>query len=166
MLDLLASAGVTRRDNPYQTSGGVPQHAASRAADKDNLVRQADWLMTLDADEYLNIHAGHGRLSDLFLMPFPKPGRSPCRGGSLGMPMPIALWTDLLPSNFICAHQNLRRASSRPGHSRYSSATSERSNFWACTGPRGLARQRPRRLSRSMAPGVHFPLSCGVVGGV
>ena len=66
LLDLLADAGVTRRDNPFRKTGGVPQHAAFRAADTDPVVKHADWLLTLDVDEYLNIRAGQGRLSDLF----------------------------------------------------------------------------------------------------
>ncbi|MEO1537199.1 MAG: glycosyltransferase family 2 protein [Pseudomonadota bacterium] len=65
LLSLLSDAGVTHRDNPYRQSGKVPQFAAFRAAEKEPLVRDADWLMTLDVDEYLNIHAGDGTLTDL-----------------------------------------------------------------------------------------------------
>ncbi len=65
LLDALADAGVTRRDNPYRETGKVPQYAAFRAAEDEPLVQDADWLITLDVDEYLNIHAGEGRLTDL-----------------------------------------------------------------------------------------------------
>ena len=65
LLDLLAEAGVTRRDNPYRETGQDPQHAAFRAAENEAAVSDADWLMTLDVDEYIDIHAGEGRLSDL-----------------------------------------------------------------------------------------------------
>ncbi|NNE89328.1 MAG: glycosyltransferase family 2 protein, partial [Silicimonas sp.] len=58
--------GVTHRDNPYRTTGQVPQYAAFRAAEREEAVTSADWLLTLDVDEYINIHAGNGRLSDLF----------------------------------------------------------------------------------------------------
>ncbi len=65
LLDALAEAGVTRRDNPYRKTGKVPQYAAFRAAEDEPLVQDADWLLTLDVDEYLNIHAGDGGLTDL-----------------------------------------------------------------------------------------------------
>ncbi|AZQ68786.1 glycosyltransferase family 2 protein [Silicimonas algicola] len=66
LLDALSEAGVTRRDNPFRETGGVPQHAAFRAAEDEAAVTSSDWLMTLDVDEYVNIHAGEGRLADLF----------------------------------------------------------------------------------------------------
>lgn len=65
LLDLLGDAGVLRRDNPFRETGRVPQYAAFRAAECEAVVRDADWLLTLDVDEYLNIHAGEGRISDL-----------------------------------------------------------------------------------------------------
>ncbi|MEM7631038.1 MAG: glycosyltransferase family 2 protein [Pseudomonadota bacterium] len=65
LLSCLAEAGVTQRDNPYRTSGQVPQHAAFRAAEAEPVVQNADWLMTLDVDEYLNIHTGDGSLRAL-----------------------------------------------------------------------------------------------------
>lgn len=66
LLDLLADAGVERRDNPFREAWGGPQHSAFRAADRERAVREAGWLLTLDVDEYLNIRAGEGRLADLF----------------------------------------------------------------------------------------------------
>ncbi|NNE89456.1 MAG: glycosyltransferase family 2 protein, partial [Silicimonas sp.] len=66
MLTLLAEAGVTHRDNPYRTTGQVPQYAAFRAAEREEVVTSADWLLTLDVDEYINVHVGDGRLRDLF----------------------------------------------------------------------------------------------------
>ncbi len=65
LLSCLAEAGVTQRDNPFRTTGQVPQYAAFRAAESEPVVQDADWLMTLDVDEYLNIHAGEGTLVDL-----------------------------------------------------------------------------------------------------
>ena len=65
LLDLLGQAGVIRRDNPYLSTGAVPQLAAFRAAEKEPVVQGASWLMTLDVDEYLNIHAGDGSIRDL-----------------------------------------------------------------------------------------------------
>lgn len=65
LLDLLSEAGVTRRDNPYRALGKVPQHGAFRAAESEAAVTEADWLLTLDVDEYINIHVGDGRIADL-----------------------------------------------------------------------------------------------------
>lgn len=65
LLAVLADAGVTHRANPYRDTGQVPQYAAFRAAETEPVVQEADWLMTLDVDEYLNIHAGEGGLPDL-----------------------------------------------------------------------------------------------------
>jgi len=65
LLDLLSDAGVERRDNPYKTTGKVPQHAAFKDAEDEAIVQGADWLLTLDVDEYINIHVGEGHLSDL-----------------------------------------------------------------------------------------------------
>ncbi len=67
LLDALARSGVvTHRKNPFRETGGVPQHAAFRAAEKEKIFQDAGWLLTLDVDEYMNIRAGRGCLSDLF----------------------------------------------------------------------------------------------------
>ncbi len=67
MLDLLQARGlVTHRDNPYRESGLKPQHAALQAAEAEDLVDTADWLICMDVDEFLNIHAGEGRIQDLY----------------------------------------------------------------------------------------------------
>ncbi|TNF23071.1 MAG: glycosyltransferase family 2 protein [Rhodobacteraceae bacterium] len=66
MADRLAElGGVThlRNDGPYD-KGGI-QFSALKLAGKLKAVRQAAWLMTLDIDEYVNIHAGDHRLEDL-----------------------------------------------------------------------------------------------------
>ena len=67
LLDALAAEGVLeRRDNPYRTTGHVPQYAAFRAAESEAAVRGAAWCATMDVDEYINIHVGEGGLTDLF----------------------------------------------------------------------------------------------------
>ncbi len=65
LLDALTDASVHHRVNPYRQSGKVPQYAAFRAAESEPVVSEADWLMTLDVDEYLNIHEGDGTLGAL-----------------------------------------------------------------------------------------------------
>lgn len=66
LLDRLAALGrVThvRNDGPYD-KGGI-QFTALKAAAKHDLVAQADWILPLDIDEFVNIHTGDGTLSAL-----------------------------------------------------------------------------------------------------
>lgn len=68
ILDRLAAMGiVTRLDNPYKPGGTVkPQHAALRDAAKQKVYAEADWIVTIDLDEFIAIHVGDGTLTDLF----------------------------------------------------------------------------------------------------
>ncbi|MBF9044031.1 glycosyltransferase family 92 protein [Rhodobacterales bacterium HKCCE4037] len=66
MLDRLAAMGeVIHHPNPVPR-GGKPQPLALRRADKLAEVRESDWIITLDTDEYLNIKPGDGTLDALF----------------------------------------------------------------------------------------------------
>lgn len=65
MLDRLDAMGELthiRNDGPHE--GGV-QWAAMKRADRHPLVKGADWIMTLDIDEFVNIHTGDHTLSAL-----------------------------------------------------------------------------------------------------
>ena len=65
MLDRLAElGGVThvRHDGPHPEG---PQWAALKAADRHPLVRDADWILFADVDEFVNIHPGDHTLSAL-----------------------------------------------------------------------------------------------------
>jgi hypothetical protein len=65
MLDRLQSLGHLthlRNDGPHE--GGV-QWAALKQADRHPLVRQADWILPLDVDEFVNIHVGDHTLPAL-----------------------------------------------------------------------------------------------------
>ena len=65
MLDRLAAMGwVTHMRNSGPHDEG-PQWAALKSADKHPLVRQADWLLFSDIDEFVNIHVGDRSLSAL-----------------------------------------------------------------------------------------------------
>lgn len=65
MLDRLAALGWLHHiPNPAPHEGGV-QWAALKRADAHPAVRAADWLLALDIDEFVNIHAGDGTLSAL-----------------------------------------------------------------------------------------------------
>lgn len=53
------------RQNPFK-KGGSPQRSALRAARREDIYQNADWLICADCDEFLNIRVGKGRLDDLF----------------------------------------------------------------------------------------------------
>ncbi len=58
MLDRLQAMGwLTHVRNPGPYDEG-PQWAALKQADRHPLVQQADWLITFDIDEFINIHVG------------------------------------------------------------------------------------------------------------
>jgi hypothetical protein len=66
MLDRLQDMGWlthVRNDGPHD-KGGV-QFTALKQADRMEIVKAADWLMTLDIDEFVNIRAGDHTLSAL-----------------------------------------------------------------------------------------------------
>ncbi len=67
LLDLLERKGLVRhRENPFRETGLKPQHAALQDADEDPGVRALDWVICMDVDEFINIHAGEGTLADLY----------------------------------------------------------------------------------------------------
>lgn len=67
MLEILQQKGIVQhRNNPFKNTGLKPQHAAFQAAEKEKIVKNADWLICMDVDEFINIHTGDGRLADLF----------------------------------------------------------------------------------------------------
>ncbi len=69
LLDRLAELGhVIHAPNPKAvfTQLGVWQVAALRYATAFNAFRDADWVMTLDVDEFLELSPGGGTLADLF----------------------------------------------------------------------------------------------------
>lgn len=66
MLDRLQETGRLthlRNDGPYDSRG--IQFTALKAADRLEIVQQADWILPLDVDEFVNIHAGDGTLPAL-----------------------------------------------------------------------------------------------------
>ncbi|RMD46539.1 MAG: glycosyltransferase family 2 protein [Alphaproteobacteria bacterium] len=67
LLSILERKGVVQhRDNPFRSMGLKPQHAALQAAEREAVVRRADWLICMDVDEFINVKTGAGRLEDLF----------------------------------------------------------------------------------------------------
>lgn len=66
MLDRLAEMGWLthlRNDGPYHQRG--IQFTALNLAARHDLTRKADWILPLDIDEFVNIHAGDGTLPAL-----------------------------------------------------------------------------------------------------
>ncbi len=66
MLDRLHEMGQithVRNDGPYN-KGGI-QFTALKRADDMAIVQEADWILTLDIDEFVNIHTGDGTLPAL-----------------------------------------------------------------------------------------------------
>ena len=65
ILDRLQQMGwLTHIPNPGPWDEG-PQWAALKSADRHPLVQTSDWLMVLDVDEFVNIHAGARTLAAL-----------------------------------------------------------------------------------------------------
>lgn len=63
-LDRLGLVTHIRNDGPYD-QGGI-QFTALKQADKLQIVKDADWILPLDVDEFVNIHTGDRTLSALF----------------------------------------------------------------------------------------------------
>lgn len=61
----LAEAGYIGHVPNVVKAGEIPQHAGYAKIRKLHDIDAADWLMMLDADEFLNVHLGAGRVSDL-----------------------------------------------------------------------------------------------------
>lgn len=67
LLDVLQKRGlVAHRQNPFRKVRKSIHNAVYSACLKEPVYRQADWLLTMDVDEFIDIHVGEGHLSDLF----------------------------------------------------------------------------------------------------
>jgi hypothetical protein len=67
MFDLLQAKGIVQhRQNRFREMDLKPQHAALQDAEKEPQIQNADWVICMDVDEYINIHTGDGTLRSLF----------------------------------------------------------------------------------------------------
>ncbi|MDO5647483.1 glycosyltransferase family 2 protein [Paracoccus sp. (in: a-proteobacteria)] len=67
LLRLLQDRGLCQwRDNPWRDLQMKPQHAALEQANTEPCVTGADWLICMDVDEFIAVHAGDGTLAALF----------------------------------------------------------------------------------------------------
>lgn len=65
VLAALAEAGFIQHVENAVKAGEIPQHAGYAKIRKRHDIDGADWLMMLDADEFLCVHLGEGRVADL-----------------------------------------------------------------------------------------------------
>jgi hypothetical protein len=61
----LAEAGFIAHVPNVLRPGEIPQHAGYAKIRQSHDIDSADWLMMLDADEFLNVHLGEGQVGDL-----------------------------------------------------------------------------------------------------
>ncbi|MBB3996025.1 hypothetical protein GGR95_003691 [Sulfitobacter undariae] len=67
MFDLLQERGIVQhRQNPFKEMELKPQHAALQAAEGEAMMQNADWIICMDVDEFINIKVGDGHLRDLY----------------------------------------------------------------------------------------------------
>ncbi|MEO8241603.1 MAG: glycosyltransferase family 2 protein [bacterium] len=65
LLDAIAATGVIAHLPNVVKPGDIPQHAGYAAMRRHLNINDTEWLMVLDADEFLNISIGTGGVSDL-----------------------------------------------------------------------------------------------------
>ncbi|MGB0927207.1 MAG: glycosyltransferase family 2 protein [Pikeienuella sp.] len=67
ILDRLGEMGIVQRlDNPFKRDKGQkPQRGALNDAWEQPIAKTADWVLISDVDEFVNIHVGDGRMSDM-----------------------------------------------------------------------------------------------------
>lgn len=65
LLDALDAAGILHHIHHSVAPGESPQGKAASVANASGLIGDGDWVIWLDADEFLNIHTGQGRVQDL-----------------------------------------------------------------------------------------------------
>jgi hypothetical protein len=67
LLELLQSKGyVQHRDNAFHGTGLKPQHHALQQAEKEEVYKGADWAISMDVDEFINVKVGDGTMTALF----------------------------------------------------------------------------------------------------
>ncbi|WBU63535.1 glycosyltransferase family 2 protein [Paracoccus aerodenitrificans] len=65
ILDRLAELGYVTREDNEDWKGKSPQQNALNKAMRMDVVKQADWLIHIDVDEYINIRIGQGTMAEL-----------------------------------------------------------------------------------------------------
>jgi len=65
LLDALAASGVIEHHTHVPPKGVSAQINAARIANENALLNHGDWVLWIDADEFLNVKVGNGKLDDL-----------------------------------------------------------------------------------------------------
>lgn len=68
LLDGLHAAGVIHHIHHSVGPDESPQGKAAQVGNESGLIGDGDWVLWIDADEFLNIHAGQGRVDDLLAL--------------------------------------------------------------------------------------------------
>lgn len=66
MLDRLQDMGVLQHRLNDDWKGNSPQQHALNCALEEPVIQQADWIIHIDVDEFMNVRVGNGTLQDLF----------------------------------------------------------------------------------------------------
>lgn len=66
LLDRLQELGVLQHRNNDKWKGNSPQQYALNQSLKEKVIKQAEWVIHIDVDEFINVRCGDGMLSDFF----------------------------------------------------------------------------------------------------
>lgn len=66
ILDRLQEMGVLQHRNNDDWKGNSPQQYALNQALKEPVIQNADWILHIDVDEFVNVRTGNGTLQDFF----------------------------------------------------------------------------------------------------
>ncbi|WP_375571628.1 glycosyltransferase family 2 protein [Seohaeicola saemankumensis] len=66
ILDRMQQMGLLQHRNNDGWKGNSPQQSALNKALKEPLIRDADWIIHIDVDEFINVRCGNGTLDDFF----------------------------------------------------------------------------------------------------
>ncbi|MBE1284793.1 MAG: glycosyltransferase family 2 protein [Rhodobacteraceae bacterium] len=66
ILDRLQEMGILQHRNNDNWKGNSPQQYALNQALKEPVIKNADWIIHIDVDEFVNVRCGNGTLQDFF----------------------------------------------------------------------------------------------------
>lgn len=66
ILDRLQEMGILQHRNNDNWKGNSPQQYALNQSLKEPVIRNADWIIHIDVDEFMNVRCGNGTLQDFF----------------------------------------------------------------------------------------------------
>lgn len=66
ILDRLQQMGVLQHRNNDDWKGNSPQQYALNQSLKEDVIKNAEWIIHIDVDEFINVRTGNGTLADFF----------------------------------------------------------------------------------------------------